>query len=298
MLDTFWALGKRLEEEDYETPFSEFSMAHEYSNLAAAKKAAVKIGKKIAKDGLPKSLYPMVFGFTGYGNVSKGAQEIFDLLPFKEISPEELVEGKIHANTEKLLWKVVFHENHTVRPKSSSKPFDLKEYFSFPEKYESAFRQYADHLSALINCIYWSPKSPRVLTKKDAAGIWKKGKKSKLKIIGDISCDIGGGIEFNVKETDPDQPVYVYNPVTEKFKFGVKGTGPVVMAVDNLPCELSAESSQDFSKAMMSVMPDLLRLNRDKSFENCGLPETLKRATIVWNGKLTPDFQYLKKFLP
>ena len=39
------------------------------------------VGHEIAENGLPESLTPFTIGFTGYGNVSNGAQEIAALLP-------------------------------------------------------------------------------------------------------------------------------------------------------------------------------------------------------------------------
>lgn len=45
---------------------------------------------KIASDGLPNSLVPMVFGITGYGRTAKGAIEILELLPFEYVKPEDL----------------------------------------------------------------------------------------------------------------------------------------------------------------------------------------------------------------
>ena len=40
--------------------------------------------------GMPENLSPVVFAFTGNGNVSKGAQEMFKLLPHEYIDASEL----------------------------------------------------------------------------------------------------------------------------------------------------------------------------------------------------------------
>jgi len=297
MIDSLWALGKRYSEEGFRTPFSHVKLAHEYSSLEEAKNEIREIGAEIRTNGLPQELSPIVFGFAGYGNVSKGAQEIFDLLPFREFSPAALLEGKAKELDSRTIGKVVFREEDTVIPRDPSKKFDLQDYFQNPESYLSNFRPYANHLSVLMNCIYWSPKSPRLLTKVDAEEIWGTGRGSRLKVIGDISCDIGGGIEFTIKETTPDNPVYVYDPITGKMNLGVKGNGPVVMAVDNLPCELPREASSAFSKALLPLIPYFLKIDSGKDFDSCGLPDLLKRATLAWKGKLTPDFEYLYQHL-
>ena len=44
MIDTLWALGRRLEIEGYETPFAEIRQAKDYPNLGAAMDAIRKVG--------------------------------------------------------------------------------------------------------------------------------------------------------------------------------------------------------------------------------------------------------------
>jgi hypothetical protein len=45
---------------------------------------------QIQNVGMPAGLPPMVFAFTGDGNVSRGAQEIFNLFPHEYIEASEL----------------------------------------------------------------------------------------------------------------------------------------------------------------------------------------------------------------
>ena len=60
------------------------------------------------------------------------------------------------------------------------------------------------------------------------------------------------------------------------------------MAVDNLPCELPREASEDFGKEFIErVMPSLLDEDKDGIIE---------RATIAKNGKLTPTYSYLSDY--
>ena len=65
-------------------------MAHTYRTLAASKVAIEAIGVDIARGGLPRDLSPFVFTFTGDGNVSQGAQEIFSQLPHRMVKPSDL----------------------------------------------------------------------------------------------------------------------------------------------------------------------------------------------------------------
>jgi alpha-aminoadipic semialdehyde synthase len=111
MIDTLWALGQRLRFEGIPTPFERLQPAHRYATLQEAKAAVAGVGEEIANAGLPEGLVPFVCGFAGYGHVSQGAQEIFDLLPHRKVLPTELArlphEGDCAAS---VLYMVVFSE--------------------------------------------------------------------------------------------------------------------------------------------------------------------------------------------
>ncbi|MCK4307147.1 hypothetical protein KAW50_02845, partial [candidate division WOR-3 bacterium] len=156
MIDALWALGKRLQYEGIKTPFSDIKKAHQYKTLKEAKDEIIKVGKRIDDEGLPNSLTPLICGFAGYGNVSKGAQEILDLLPTREIEPDEI--SKIEKNN-KVIYRVVFKEKHMVEPNPEPRipnpDFKLQDYYDHPEKYQGVFEKYIPHLTLLMNCIYW-----------------------------------------------------------------------------------------------------------------------------------------------
>jgi alpha-aminoadipic semialdehyde synthase len=44
-------------------------------------------------------------------------------------------------------------------------------------------------------------------------------------------------------------------------------------------------------------IPALARCDFSASFEECDLPPEIKRAVIVYQGQLTPDYQYIQEFL-
>jgi alpha-aminoadipic semialdehyde synthase len=90
----------------------------------------------------------------------------------------------------------------------------------------------------------------------------------------------------------------VYNPLTDTIQDGYKGDGVVVMAVDNLPCELPCESSQSFSETLLRFVPDIMKADfTAPDFESVALPSEIKNAVILYRGKLTPNYQYINKFL-
>lgn len=298
MIDTLCTFGKRLSWEGIQTPFSEIKMAHEYKSLADAKSAIADIADKIRKDGIPSELSPLVCGFAGYGNVSNGAQEIFDLFPCEQIVPSEI--AKIKANSEAAqgkLFKVVFKEEDIVEPIDSKKTFELQDYYDNPNNYRSRFENYVPYLTILMNCIYWTPDYPRLITLDYLKKAYSNPEKPSLRVIGDISCDIDGSIQCTVKATDSGNPVYVYNPLESKVIDGWEGLGPVIMAVDNLPCELPRESSEFFGKMLSPFIQQIIKADYSLPFENLLIPDEIKRALILHNGELTSEYKYLSKYL-
>lgn len=298
MIDTLWALGRRLSQLGLENPFSILRQAFLYSSLVEAKEAFQKLGWTIKEKGLDSSLVPAVCGFAGYGSVSKGAQELFDILPHEEITPEDvqsLFLKKSYVSNK--LYKVVFEEKHLVEPVSPDVSFDLQDYYDSPEKYKSKFETYLPDLMLLVNGIYWTQRYPRLVTIPSLKRLWTSSRAPRLKVIGDISCDISGSIECTVRATSPDNPVFVYDPIEEISNDGFKGRGVAIMAIDNLPAEISLESSISFSQSLKDLVPSLAKANFPTDFERCSLPSALKKAVILYKGKLTPDYIYMKKYV-
>ena len=294
MVDTLWAFGQRFEWIDINNTFTEIKRVIHYKNLTEIKEHLTKIGKKIELNGLSEGLTPMVVGFAGYGNVSNGAQEILDLFPVKLIRPNQL-EAVYNNPSNKCIYKVVFKEEDMVEPVSSESFFNLDEYYSNPHLYRSVFQRYIRRLSILMNCIYWDERYPRLITKNQLEEIYTGVQK--LQVVGDISVDINGAIEFTEKSTNPGEPVFVYNPVRDDIIEGYIGEGIAVMAVDTLPCELPEESSQAFSNSLIDFIPGIVKANYSVSFDQLDLPPEIKKAVILYQGKLTPDYQYINKYL-
>lgn len=297
MVDTLWTLGRRLHWEQIDTPFNEIKQTIHYKDLDDIKQHLTKVGKSIQTKGLPSCVIPLIVGYSGYGNVSLGAQEILDVLPVQEIQPKEI--PSVNENpSNKTIYKIVFKEEHMVEPRNPGKLFDLQDYYKHPEGYHSTFDQYLPHLTVLMNCIYWSAQYPRLLTKDYVKNMSNSRDKLRLKIIGDISADVNGAIEFTQKTTSPDNPVFVYNPLTDTIKDGYEGDGLVVMAVDNLPCELPKESSESFSKTLLRFIPEIMEADFTiNDFDAITLPPEIKNAVVLYKGKLTPSYSYINKYL-
>jgi len=295
MVDSLWAFGQRLKSQGVISPFSKIKQTINYRNhLSEIKLHLKEIGDEIKEQGIPKSIAPVVVGFAGYGNVSKGAQEILDILPVKTISPYE-IKGVYENPSDRYIYKVVFKEEDMVKPISEDEDFVLLDYYNHPEKYVSKFSDYIPYLSILMNCIFWNEKYPRLLTKEflnktDLDAI-------NLQVIGDISVDVNGAVEITEKTTNPGNPVFVYNPKTNSIVDGYIGEGIAIIAVDNLPCELPRESSNEFSKSLYPFVPKIAQTDFSVDFENLKLPMEIKKSVILFHGKLTPDYRYIGKYL-
>ena len=298
MIDTLWAFGQRLRWQGIANPFEALTQTRHYADLAEAKAAVTEVGARIAEDGLPAHVTPLICGFAGYGNVFRGANEIIECLPVTEIAPHEVAAVAQSTSADRhTVYKVVFKEEHMVTPRVPEQPFQLQDYYDHPEKYRSVFRDYLPYLNILVNCIYWEEKYPRLVTCADLQRLYGDSEAPRLQVIGDISCDIEGAIEATVKCTEPGDPLFTYDPFTGETSDGVAGTGPVILAVDILPSELPRDASEYFSHVLMEYIPAIARADYRVPFDDLALPAAIKRAVIVYQGELTPDYQYIANYL-
>ena len=297
MINSLWSLGMRLKEKGIETPFLRIKQSHKYDSLDEARDVISKVGQEIAEKGLPEEITPLVIGFTGYGNVSNGAQEIAALLPVKEISPQELMELQERKNLpNNVVYKVVFKEWDMAEPLKVGAEFELQDYYNHPEKYKGVFEQYLPHLTVLMNCMYWDERYDRIVTKDYLEKSYQDGN-PKLTVIGDVTCDPDGSVECTHIGTAIEDPVFVYNPFTRKPTMGFKGEGLLIMSVDILPSELPRESSIAFSDALFKYIKEIAGADYSVSFDDLELPAPIKRALVLHNGEFTPDFKYIKEYL-
>jgi alanine dehydrogenase len=111
----------------------------------------------------------------------------------------------------------------------------------------------------------------------------------KIKLIADITCDIGGSIPSTVKASTIPDPIYDYDPSDNSVHLGFSSEKLVsVMAVDNLPCELPRSSSEEFGRDLIDRILKPLLIEDSEG--------VIERATITLNGELTPHFSYLKDY--
>ncbi len=296
IVETLWAYGQILNRKGIDNPFADIKQTYRYNSLDEIKKTFRTVAECIRTDGLPTAVCPLVIGITGYGNVARGVRELVDILPFAEIDPGELHILSRNYDRRKI-YISVFKEEHMVEPVTEGAQFELQDYYDNPDKYRSRFRSYLPYLNILVNATYWDTPYPRHITKSELRELYQSGKISSLAVIGDISCDIEGGVEITFKATEPGKPVYTYDPLMNRYTDGLSDNGIVVMAVDNLPSELPKEASEYFSGILKTLVPDLVHADFTVKFENLDLPPSLKDAIIVYRGAFTPGYTYLQEYL-
>jgi saccharopine dehydrogenase (NAD+, L-lysine-forming) len=297
MIDSLWALGQRLAWEGHSTPLEEVRLAHQYSGLDEATNHLMRLGERIRHTGMPAGLRPIVVAFTGTGNVSQGAQEVFERLPFQEIEPEDLpLLEEDRDRPQNILYKVVLDRSHRVRRKTDG-GYDVQEYLDHPGRYEGALGDYLPHITLLINGIFWHPDRPVLVAARDLRALWREEAQPKLRVIGDITCDIEGSVEATIRPSTPGDPVYVWDPEAGGAAAGVAGRGPVIMAVDNLPCELPLEASEHFGDSLLRFVSPMARCDWSQPLDRLDLPREIKDAVVVHQGHLAPSYSYLEHFL-
>ncbi len=271
MIDSLWALGQRLAEEGHRTPLADLEPTHHYENLEAAKAAVRSAGDRIAAHGLPEALTPLVIGIAGYGNVAKGAREILAELPIREIMPEDLasLDAKRSASC---CYQTTFKEEHIVIPRESAGGFDLQDYYRNPQRYRSDFDRYLPHLTVLMNCNYWDERYPRLVTIDGLNALHQEFQPPRLRVIGDLGCDVGGAIQCTLKCTEPGDPVYVFDIDTGEAVRGFSG-----MAQPSLP-STSFHRNSRWNHQRSSQKP------WRRSFQSLAAPTSASPSTI-WRSR-------------
>ena len=194
MVDTLWTLGKRLALYDIKIPFDNLHQAIEEEHLDKAKKSFAKAANEIETNGTPESLPPVIVCFLGKGKTAQGTRELFNILPHEEISINQLKEVYKNGSRKKLYaLHIDIEEIYRLKEKSDFAKADFDQlsvadkqqvYFDNPDYFESNLDKVLPYITVLMNCIIWSPKFPRTVTKELMKNIYSDSKA--LKVIGDI----------------------------------------------------------------------------------------------------------------
>ena len=214
---------------------------------------------------------------TGSGRVSQGAKEILDLLNFKYVSKNDYLNKSFDTNICAILNAVDYYK------RIDGKDAIRTDLYKNPSLFESCLLDFVLDTDILITGHYYDSNAPYLLTRDDF-----KINNSKLQVVADISCDIDGPIGCTIKPSTIANPIYGYNPVTEKEDDYMKDNVIAVMAVDNLPCELPRDASDFFGNELVTTFfPNLIKDEINM----------INGATITKRGDLNDGFEYLKDYI-
>ena len=215
---------------------------------------------------------------TGNGKVAYGAKEMLDAMQIREVSVNEYLENT-YSETVYCLADVLDYNKRT-----DGKVVDNFDFYEHPEAYEANFMRFAKVTDFFIAGHFYGDGAPYLYTREDA-----KSNDFQIKYVADISCDINGPVASTIRSSTIADPIYGYNPQTEKEVNFKDKDAIVVMAVDNLPCELPKDASEGFGEMFLeNVIPAFFNNDKDG---------VLQRAKMTENGKLTPRFSYLQDYV-
>lgn len=154
---------------------------------------------------------------------------------------------------------------------------NLDRFIKVADKFTSNLLPWLQKSDMYIAGHFWKSGSPAIVTAEFLSN------SPTLQVIADISCDIAGPIASTLRASTIEEPIYGYDPTTHKELAPFEGI--TVMAVDNLPCELPRDASEDFgNNLLVKIIPAFFDGDRD------GI---LERATIARDGLLTEGYAYL-----
>lgn len=223
-------------------------------------------------------LPPLKFVVTGTGNVGSGVKEVLDAIKVKEVS----IENYLTKNYTQSVYTQIHALDYNRR--MGGEAFDFNDFSQNPQEYASDFERFTKVSDIYVTAHFHANGAPNILTRE-----MLQAHDCKIKVVADISCDIDGSIACSLRTSTIAEPFYGYLPSENKEVDVFHPAAIVVMAVDNLPCELPKDASEGFGEMFMEhVIPAFFNGDKD------GI---LQRAKITEKGKLTPRFSYLQEYV-
>lgn len=266
-----------------------------YAGIVGAYNGFIAYGKKYGLWEMPKaehlsnldemkqeldklSLPNIRICLTGSGKVAYGAKEILDHLKIREVSVQEYLNDSFN---EAVYCKIDVLD---YNKRKDGQELDKKDFYTNANAYESDFMRFAAQTDYFIAGHFYDNAAPFLYTREDC-----KSEEFNIKVVADVSCDIDGPVASTIRPSTIADPTYGYNPQTESEIDFMDDNAIVVMAVDNLPCELPKDASEGFGEMFLEhVIP---------AFFNNDADGILERARMTKNGKLTKRYEYLQDYV-
>ena len=223
-------------------------------------------------------LPPIKFVITGTGKVGGGIKEILDAIKIKEVS----VDNYLTKNYAQAVYTQIDVMDYNKR--IDGQVINCKDFYTNPTAYVGNFERFTKVSEIVITGHFHSNEAPDILTKE-----MLQSKDCKIKVVGDVSCDINGPIACTLRSSTIENPIYGYLAAEHKEVDMYHPAAIVVMSVDNLPCEIPKDASEGFGNMFLQhVIP---------AFFNGDSEGVLARAKMTENGKLTARFSYLQDYV-
>ena len=223
-------------------------------------------------------LPPLKIVVSGTGKVATGVKEVLDAIKITEVS----IENYLAKNYAQAVYTQTDVTDYNKR--KDGQKLDFNDFCQNPQDYVSDFERFTKVSDIYISGHFYANEAPIILTRE-----MLKANDCKLKVVADVSCDVNGPIACTLRSSTIAEPLYGYLPSENREVDLFHPAAIVVMAVDNLPCELPKDASEGFGEMFMEhVIPAFFNGDKD------GI---LERSKITENGKLTPRFSYLQDYV-
>jgi alanine dehydrogenase len=223
-------------------------------------------------------LPPIKMVITGTGKVGGGIKEILDAMKVKQVT----VDNYLSKNYTQPVYVQIDVMDYNKR--IDGQVINCKDFYTNPSEYVGNFERFTKVSEIVITGHFHSNEAPDILTKE-----MLQSKDCKIKVVGDVSCDINGPIACTLRPSTIENPIYGYLANEHKQVDVFHPAAIVVMAVDNLPCEIPKDASEGFGAMFLEhVIPAFFNDDKDG---------VLARAKMTENGNLTPKFSYLQDYV-
>jgi len=217
---------------------------------------------------------------TGGGRVAAGSEEILAAFTIRKVTVDE------YLHTPDFGMPVYAQLDPEVyNKKKTGEAFDLHYFFAHPEAHTGNFSRFYKTTDLLVMAAYWDPRAPVLFTTEEM-----RKADFRIRVIADITCDMNGSAPSSIRTTTHEDPYYDFNPLKEEEEEAFSNPSNItVMTIDNLPCGLPREASDDFGNILVqNVLPRIIQSGEDN---------IIARATITRGGKLTAGYSYLADWI-
>ena len=257
--------------------YNSLALYEDFSNNIRLPRAFEINDYSLLKDTLQdKKFSEIKILITGDGRVARGALELLKFTNINQVSKDNFIKNTFN---EPVFCNL---ETSDYVSNDSGKAFSLQHFIKNPTKYSCVAEKYLEGTNLLIGAHYWDPLSPKIFDLKNLHRF------NKLKVIGDITCDINGSIPTTLRSTSIKNPYFYFNKDT-KNEINKSDDAIAIMAVDNLPSELPRDSSEEFGDGIIrEVLPYIINNDDDDRIHN---------ATIIKRGNFLSKYSYLKNYI-